>query len=243
MLPTWDDGFPDPTRLRHEVMSMAQSYVEVLLELIPHSAVQGIYLKGSANKRWDSPIDYVPDISDVDLHIDFYHDDAWRAHFGTVAQAIEVQRRVESRYISKVKEPVHTPRPQLIVVNKVMAELDDFVPSPPSTVNTLYGLEYPAAEYSAPEAIRRGDSVRLVENSDYLTEFPMHLIDKPGKYTWNALRALILRVSPAGPRVLHISGIETERAWGMNRTEVLSALNEVGYSELARHYAEFYLAG
>ena len=57
MLPTWDDGYPDQTRLRHEVMSMAQSIVDVLLESIPRGAIKGIYLKGSAIKRWDSPID------------------------------------------------------------------------------------------------------------------------------------------------------------------------------------------
>lgn len=243
MLPTWDDGYPDQTRLRHEVMSMAQSIVDVLLESIPRGAIKGIYLKGSAIKRWDSPIDYVPEISDVDLHIALCDDDAWREHLGTVAQALEVQRRVESRYLSKVSGPLHTPRPQLVDMNRVIAELDVFVHSPRKTVTVMYGEEYPLGDYGESAPLMREESDRLVENADYLTQFPIQLVDKPGRYTENALRSLVWRVSPAGPRVLHISGVDMELAWDLNRTGVVSTLFELGHDDIAKQYAEFYLAG
>ena len=49
------------------------------------------------------------------------------------------------------------------------------------------------------------------------------------------------RVSPAGPRVLHITGLPTEVAWSVNRTSVVSLLEEKGQERLARDYADYYL--
>ena len=154
ILPEWDSSYPDPVRLRREVDAMVDSFVEALLGEMPNEALQGIYLKGSAHKEWDSPIDYVPEISDVDIHIQFYNDEAWRSHIGTFAQAMKIHREVERAYLSKIREPLHTPRPQLIVVNKMVRELE-FVHAPRETVRALYGEEYPLADYSDPDSIRR----------------------------------------------------------------------------------------
>ena len=59
---------------------MAESIVEALLDEIPPEEIRGIYLMGSGQKEWDSPIDYVPEISDVDIHIQFYSDTVWRQY-------------------------------------------------------------------------------------------------------------------------------------------------------------------
>ena len=72
---------------------MAYSFVEVLLDLVPNEAVHGIYMKGSGLKEWDTPIDYVPEISDVDIHIQFYDDADWPGYLGTLDRAIEVNPR------------------------------------------------------------------------------------------------------------------------------------------------------
>jgi len=221
---------------------MAESVVEVLLDEIPRGEIRGVYLKGSAHREWDSPIDYVPEMSDVDIHIEFYGDAVWRRYMGTVPQAIGIQREVEIRYFSKVSQPVHIPRPQLIIVNKLMHEVD-FVHSPRRTVQVLYGEEYPLADYGDPDRIRRAECNRLLEAAVYLGDFPLHVIDRPGKYVGESLRPLAWRVSPAGPRVLHISGVGTETAWSLSRTKVVSVLAELGQLELATRYTEYYLFG
>ena len=74
---------------------MAECFVSVLLDRIPSDEVRGVYIKGSAQKQWESPLNYVPEISDVDMHLWFHGDDTWKTHLGTVSQALEVQRRVE----------------------------------------------------------------------------------------------------------------------------------------------------
>ena len=242
VLPEWDSSYPDPVRLRREVDAMVDSFVEALLGEMPNEDIQGIYLKGSAHKEWDSPIDYVPEISDVDIHIQFYSDEAWRSHIGTFAQAMKIHREVERAYLSKIKEPLHTPRPQLIVVNKMVRELE-FVHSPRETVRVLYGEEYPLADYSDPDSIRRVECERLLADGAYLADYPLHIIDRFGRYIWESLRTLAWRVSPAGPRALHILGVDTAPAWSVNRTRIVAMLAELGEADLADRYLEFYIAG
>ena len=243
VLPEWDASYPDPARLRWEVDAMVDSFVEALLDQIPNEDIQGIYLKGFGQKEWDSPIDYVPEISDVDIHIQFYSDEAWRGHIGTFAQAMKINRKVEETYLSKIGEPLHTPRPQLIVVNKMVQEIE-FIHSPRETVSVLYGEEYPLADYSTPDRIRRVECDRLLVDAGYIKgDYPLHFVDRFGRYIWEALRTLAWRVSPAGPRALHILGVDTALAWSLNRTGIVAMLADLGETELAGSYLEFYISG
>ena len=204
--------------------------------------VRGIYLKGSAAKRWESPLDYVPEISDVDMHLWFHDDAAWPRYLGTVRQALDVSAGVEARFAARIARPLHEPRPQLIVMNKMMAEIEGFVHSPRSTVTVLYGEDYPKGDYSDPDSIRRQDSARLVDEGGWVDSMPLHLVDKPGRYLREATRVLSWRISPIGSRVLHISGLDTGQAWGMNRTKVAMALRDRGLDSLADDYTAYYLS-
>jgi hypothetical protein len=242
MTPTWDARYPDRDRLRAEVECMAECFLEQLLSVIPEGEVRALYLKGSSKKAWESPLDYVPEVSDVDMHLWFHDDAAWRGYLGTVPQALEVQKGVEARFRARTAEPLHEPLPQLIVMNKLLADLDDFVYSPRSTVRVLYGEAYPQADYGDSDAIRRVDCKNLIENGKYVDAVPLHVVDKPGRYLRAALRPLVWRVSPVGPRVLHVSGLGTEEAWSLNRTRATSALRDRGFGGLADDYTAFYLA-
>ena len=221
---------------------MAECFVEVLLDAVPRREIRGIHLKGSSLKHWDSPLDYVPEVSDVDMHILFHKNDAWPQHLGTVAQAIDIQKQVERLYFSKISEPLHTPRPQLIVLNQFLQDRDrDFVGSPPGAVEVLYGEEPDPPDYQEPDRIRRGECIQTIKDAGHLEALPMQVIDKPGRYLWQSLRDLTWRVSPAGPRVLHISGLGTADVWSLNRTAVVAKLNEAGRHCLADDYAAFYM--
>lgn len=48
---------------------MTDAYVAALLERVPREQIVGLYAKGSAYKRWDGPLDYVPELSDLDVHV------------------------------------------------------------------------------------------------------------------------------------------------------------------------------
>lgn len=240
--PQWDARHPDRQRLRAEVRGLAECVRDQLLGRIPAPEIRGVYLKGSSVKAWESPLDYVPEISDVDIHVWFRDDDAWRRHLDTLPQALKIQAGIEACFAQRIARPIHHPRLQLVVLNKIIAELRSFVYSPRSTVTVLHGEAYPEADYSGPAGIRRNDAVDLVEMAGWLDQMPLHLVDKPGVYAREGLRQLVWRVAPAGPLVLHISGLDTEHVWSLNRTRVTAALRDLGLGALADAYRDFYLA-
>jgi len=235
-----DPRYPDPKILRNEVNSMCDSLMEILLESIPEDAIAGIYFKGSGHKEWESPLDYVPEISDVDIHLLFSDDQSVERYLGTTEQAIEIQKKLEKRYLEKVAEPYHFPRPQLMVLNLLLQE-KDFVSSPKNTISVLFGGEYPVSDCSNHERIMRIDCNHLLEEEEFILRFPLHIIDKPSKYLWQSLRNLVWHISPIGARVLSIMGMAYEKAWSMNRTRIIAHLKEVGEQKLAQDYTQFYL--
>ena len=242
MTPEWDSRYPDRDRLRYEVECLAACFLEQLLETIPEREVRGFYYKGSSKKVWESPLDYVPEVSDVDMHLWFHDDDAWHRYLDTIPQAMEVQKGVEARFRARTPEPLHEPRPQLLVMNKLLAEIDEFVYSPRSTVTVLYGEDYPKGDYTDSDAIRRYDCANLLRDDEWVGQSGLQVVDKPGRYLWQALRAVTWRVSPTGPRVLHVLGVETEDAWSMNRTTVARAMRDRGFGSLADGYIDYYLS-
>jgi len=181
-------------------------------------------------------------LSDIDIHLLFSDDSLIEKNLGLTSKAMYIQAKVETRYFSKTPNPLHVPRPQLVILNQLLRD-EDYIPSPQNVVSVLYGQNYPKPDYSNPEKIRLSDCNRLINEEEFLLRFPLHIIDKPSKYLWDSLKGLVWRVSPTGPRALHILGLPTERAWGINRTKIFSLLKEMGEDQLAQDYAEFYLFG
>ena len=118
----WSERYPSVAALRREVDALVESFVEVLLARVPADELRGIYLKGSAKKEWTSPVDYVPELSDVDIHV-FFRDAAdVERRLGSTEVALGIQSDVEERYLSKVASPVHFPRPQVVILNYVLQQ-------------------------------------------------------------------------------------------------------------------------
>ena len=240
--PVWDARYPDRNQLRVEVHGLAACVRDQLLARIPEGEIRGVYLKGSSVKAWESPLDYVPEISDVDIHVWFRDKSTWRPHLDTVPQALAIQAGIEACFKERIARPVHHPRLQLLVLNEVMAKLERFVHSPRSTVTLLHGEAYPQADYSDAEAIRRFDAVDLVERSAWVERVPLHIVDRFGMHAFEAVRQLAWRVAPVGPLVLHLSGLDTEHVWSLNRTRAAADLRDLGLDDLADAYRDFYLA-
>ncbi len=239
MATLWDKKYPDKKVLRKEITCMLEAFVDVLLEEIPESAIEMIYFKGSAQKNWESPLDYVPEISDVDIHLLFTDDSSTEKYLGSTSKALHILSKVEKRYLLKTEKPLHVPRPQLVILNRLLRE-KDFIPTPKSVVSVLYGKDYPKPDYSDQERIRAIDCNRLIAEEEFLSEFPLKIIDKPSKYLWESLRAIVWHVSPLGSRVLSIKGISYEEVWTMNRTKIVAFLQELGEHQLAQDYTQFY---
>lgn len=221
---------------------MVASYVDALLRKVPESELAGMYFKGSAQKEWDSPLDYVPELSDVDVHVLFAADEGAAKYLGSPEQALELQAAAEAAYFAKVPRPLHVPRPQLLVLNSFLNDAD-FGQTPAEAITVLHGRDYPEGALLEADRVRALDAKRLAGEAEYITRFPMHAVDKPAKYLREALRGMVWRISPTGPRVLHLLGAQFAEVWTANRTKVVALLEDLGEREFADRYTRFYLSG
>ena len=242
MPPKWSDRFPHRDHLRAETRCLAECVRDQLLALIPEDEIRGIYLTGSTVKPWDSPLDYVPEVSDVDIHVSFRDGISWRKHLGTVPRALEVQAAIEACFEKRRPQALHLPRLQLLVMNQLMIERKGFVHSPPSTVVVLHGEPYPQGDYSDPDTIRRHNAADLVERAEFVQRVPLLAIDRLWTHARDLLSQLVWRVSPVGPLALHLSGLGTEHVWSLNRTRATAELRGLGLNTLADSYISFYLS-
>ena len=239
----WDARLPDCDQLRAETRCLAACVRDQLRTLIPVAEIRGIYLTGSTVKPWESPLDYVPEISDVDVHVSFHDDGAWRQYLDTVPRALEVQSGIEACFARRIPQPLHLPRLQLTVMNQLMRERPGFVYAPQSTVVVLHGEPYPMDDYSTPDTIRRHNAADLLERAEFVRRLPLLAIDRLGPHARDLLGQLVWRVSPVGPLALHLAGLGTEHAWSLNRTRVIAELRNLDLDTLADSYTDFYLSG
>ncbi len=243
MPPKWSDRHPDRDRLRAETRCLAACVRDLLLAHVTETEIRGIYLTGSTVKPWDSPLDYVPEVSDVDIHVAFHADNAWRQYLDTVPRALAIQAEIEVCFAKRIAQPLHHPRLQLLVMNQLMAERPGFVYAPQSTVVVLHGEAYPHDDYKDPDTTRRHNAANLVERAKFVQRLPLLAIDRLGPHTRDLLGQLVWRVSPVGPLALHLSGLGTEHVWSLNRTRVTAELRGLGLDTLADSYSTFYLSG
>jgi hypothetical protein len=239
----WDAKYPDAVTLRGEVRAAADAFIEALTQVVREPDVSGIYVKGSTLKAWDSPIDYVPVLSDVDVHVLFANEEAHKRHLGAVEQGLVLSQRAESLYHNRIPHPIHVPRIQMVVANRLFAD-PEYIPSPIETVQERFGIPYPRCE---PDLDRsRGAAINrtlAAENVEYLDKLGDKVADLGGPHLRSVLRDLSWRVSPTGPRILELRGIAFHTAWTSNRTEIYELLAAIDETDMASSYAGFYLAG
>lgn len=237
----WGEKYPEQARLRSEVMAMVRAIRDVAFDELGEKNIRGIYHKGSGNKPWDSILDYVPEISDVDIHV-WLRDRSQVNDLRNMETALRFQAGIEAGYSSAVAGRVHTPRPQVIVLNELMED-EQYVPSPPNTVGVVYGEQYPTSGRRSAAEIRVVDAQSLRSWYEEAIDLGLSVLDKPGRYAWGAVRSLSYRVSPVGSRVLSVLGVEPDLAWSMNRSAIVRELESRGFGELSEAIMEYYLAG
>jgi hypothetical protein len=237
----WPERLPPRAELRREIQAMVKAIRDVTLEQLGESAIRGIYHKGSGKKPWDTPIDYVPGVSDVDLHIWLVDADADR-QVRDIDGALRFQAGIESAFYSQVTDPIHLPRPQVIILNRLL-EYDDYIPSPAAAVEVVFGEPYPAEHTKTDAEVRADDGANMIAWYEETRDFGLSALDKPGSHAWTAARQLAYRVSPVGSRALNLLGVDPEEAWSMNRSSTVARLEELGQHELAAAIRTYYLAG
>jgi hypothetical protein len=236
----WGPAYPDPGALKQEIEVAAECFIESIQTHMGLEDIEQMYLKGSAFKRWDSPIDYVPVLSDIDLHV-LFRGDRWRAHLSDLELSAAIASTTGQMLALRCPSPIHVPRLQMVAVNKLQ-ESEDFIRSPATTVRVVTGEPY-LADVPERERRRRAAVANISEAHELLGRLPDLVADRYSIHLRTVLRELSWRVSHAGPRVLDLLDVPFEEVWSGNRTKIVTLLDEAGEHEMARQYVSYYLAG
>jgi len=228
-------------KAREDIQCAIQVWTETLTETVG-SRLESLYAKGSATKPWDSHIDYVPTISDVDIHITLKDD---KPLFGPYSddfdRAVEISQRSEQEFLRRRPDYFHIPRMQVIETHFLKAS-GKYTPPRQEDILVLYGkpvLQKPPK----PHTIREGDIERIVEEKEYIFEMPRRIFDRTELDWWAVIRVMTWKVSPSPFRILTQHHSDPIDVWSWNRTKIHAALKEFDYDKLARHYHGFYDAG
>jgi hypothetical protein len=228
-------------RAREDTQCAMEVWKEVLQETLG-PRLENVYAKGSANKVWESHIDYVPTISDVDIHITLKDD---KPLFGPYSNdfdsAVVISRRCEEEFLRRRPDYFHIPRMQVIETHFLKANRK-YTPPRPKDILVLYGAPV-FQKPPKPKAIQEGDLERVVEEKEYIFEMPRRIFDRTELDWWSVIRVMTWKVSPMPVRILTQHYSDPIEVWSWNRTKIHAALQEHEYDKLARYYHGFYDAG
>ncbi|NPD90056.1 MAG: hypothetical protein HGN29_15185 [Asgard group archaeon] len=231
-----------------EYMKQAKEEVELCLDIWKNifeenysATIDYAYSKGSAVKKWDTFIDYVPILSDVDIHIKtreysdlFQKDDSFY-------ESVNLSELYESTFIERNPNYFHIPRVQIIHLNHLLI-IRDFIQPKLNEITLMIGkpeeMEKPSIEF-----IRETDKKELLKLEEFLSSLPMSMIDRTGLDLWVLVRRMLWRVSPSPIRLLSQLHDTPLDLWEMNRTKISEELEKYDYVLLAENYKDYYYEG
>lgn len=229
-------------KARREVFSCIEIW-KTLFETRFSGKIEYAYAKGSGVKEWSTPIDYVPLLSDVDIHIKVRGDEPL---FGSREKAMEgalgVSSEYEELFLERNPDPLHIPRTQIVVLNEVAEDPNFLLPLESDHINVMLG-EPQLRKTPLKERIRVMDLEKLVELEGVLRSLPMSAMDKTGLEYWYLIRRLVWLVSPTPVRLLTQVEEDPEEAWMWNRTRICERLEEHDFQEVSESYRDYYLLG
>ncbi|MHA2379643.1 MAG: hypothetical protein ACXADS_10210 [Candidatus Thorarchaeota archaeon] len=226
---------------RHDVRVCLQVWTELLRES-QGERLDFAYAKGSSVKKWDSAIDYVPVLSDVDIHVHLTDEEGMFAGEDDPFKcSMELSRTFEERFYEREPEPLHLPRSQVVLLNDALKQ-ERFSPPRLDDIQSIVGQ--PRFSFTpSPQDIREHDLQNLQELGDFLGTVPMRTLDRAGFDYWSLIRYMTWRVAPTPVRLITQTHDDPMEVWTWNRTRITSELKALGYERLEQHYRGFYEAG
>ncbi len=197
------------------------------------------YIKGSILKKWESLVDYVPELSDIDIHVGTVNNQPMfpKTREGFL-ESVDASRFYEERFKEIRPDHLHIPRPQIVLLEPGR---EIFYPEERDDLRMLMG-DVPRREDETEQDCQKRDREALLELKDILERQPERLIDRIGLEYYRIIRTLCYIVSPTPVRVLS-QYADSKKAWKLNRTNVIKGLRQQGLIELADNYENYYLTG
>jgi hypothetical protein len=237
-MPDWMDL---QKRARKDIEAGLRAWTAVLREDLG-ARIAYAYAKGSALKKWESQIDYVPTISDLDIHLMLNEGDSlFSSSSESFEEAMRLSKRYEDEYLHLHPEHLHIPRSQIMIINRLTTVVE-YVPPRLQDIHPIVG-EIPEQTLQPDDVIRRIDKQNLMSYQEYIEALPRRIFDRIGLDFWYIIREMCWRVSPASVRLLTQTTDNPHDVWSWNRTTILQNLQSNGYTEIAEHYRDFYVYG
>jgi hypothetical protein len=228
-------------RTRADIQTSLHAWKSVLMKSLG-KRLKYAYAKGSAFKLWNSPIDYVPIISDVDIHIMLNDNQGLFCETkDAFADAMKLSQEYENQFIKLRPDYLHIPRSQLVLIDK-LSDIVNYVPPRIQDVRMIIG-EFSEPIFPTIEKIRRIDLDNLLSLAEFVSRIPDRVVDRTGLDFWSIIREMTWRVSPSPVRLLTQSADDPLEVWSWNRARITEELRAYGHDEIANHYRDFYLAG
>ena len=203
--------------------------------------IEYAYAKGSATKKWDSPIDYVPEISDVDIHVSTTKEDGLFTPPNDFADAMHISEQYETRFHKIKSHALHMPRSQILRIQE-MKQHEEYCPPRISDVHILLG-DPKQEELLDFDMIRKYDMTNLIKLEEYIEPIPRQVFDRAGFDFWSIIRSMCWRVSPSPVRMLSQMHEDPIDLWTWNRTKIEQELRNRDYNQIADSYRGFYMSG
>ena len=228
-------------RAKKDVLCAVEAWSSVLEETFG-SRLEYAYAKGSALKKWCSLIDYVPIISDVDIHI-MLNDDKplFQPSRRGFATSIEVSKKYEMKFYELRGEYLHIPRSQVIHINPNL-DNPSFILPQISEVHVMAGCPKDGTIPSK-DRIRKNDSNQIWGLAEYLDDLPRQTFDRVGFDFWTLLRRMCWRVSPSPVRLITQEHPDPLEVWEWNRTTIVEELRKRNLNSIANSYQKYYETG
>ncbi len=234
---------PDWEELLKKAKDDVTSAVDVWSDILPDtfgSRLEYAYVKGSALKEWDSFIDYVPILSDVDIHIMLTDsEDLFPGTRQGFYSSIDVTIAYEKGFREIRPDHLHIPRMQVMHINP---NLGKFTLPMVSDVHVMIGSPKDG-RVPTNEDVRSRDYVELQELDEYLKDLPRQTFDRVGLDFWALLRRMCWRVSPSPVRLLTQTHNSPLDVWKWNRTKIVQELRKNEFETIAESYERYYIAG
>jgi hypothetical protein len=224
-----------------DIQVCLDAWKSVLLESLG-DRLKCVYAKGSSVKQWDSLIDYVPIVSDVDIHFTLNDDEGvFPGSADEFADSIALSQRYEESFLERHPMHMHIPRSQLLLVDS-LKEVVEYIPPRAQDVRVLIG-KFPQPVLPSTSRIQQIDLQNLLSLDGFLERIPNRVIDRTGLDFWSIIREMTWRVSPSPVRLLTQTSKDPLEVWSWNRTKIVIELLKRGNDDIADNYSGFYSAG
>lgn len=208
-----------------------------------------VYVKGSAMKPWKSMIDYVPQISDVDIHVKLKDSNSELLKHPSLEIALQFghtyQKLFKKENEQRKRKYSHLPRIQLVVINKLKLSKENFVYPRLQDVHVLVGNPIFPTELSF-DFVRKSDNEELLQIPKVIAKANNDLVDRSDSFEYYiVLRRINFVISPSPVRLLTQLLIDENPydIWVFNRSTIKEKLESLSLNELASTYERYYLAG